>query len=1139
MSEICYEEAQFFEGVLEKKGHGLVAVFQKRYFRLLEGRIMVYTDKKDDIEIKGVFNLDQISNISNLDSKCFKFCLEDRDFVFKAQNEEERNKWVSVLKLLKDKLIEINEQENQLRINVSESANALAHKKSIAKRNKIQSAGKVTAEIIRKYGYVTNKEEKLSKELLKSKGIDKLLNLQDTKINRRIYYGFINKRHKAHDYFQKRWFFIFSRRPLFDNHYLDDDVDLDPKKQKEWIKFDTLYYFKFEEKVSENENLKSLDLGNSHKIELLDKDDKFYLYLDIGDRRFDCYCDTKSERDVWFEVLKNSRRTAREYKVSFTKHPRNIELLNTYFLKGEKDFIKKMEKEKIEIVGKYDEITDFNIFEFNQQNLSNFMLSTIDGCNSNSPPKEDLVKGYCEYMDRAYLDICKSFWDKKYKEIDNNNLLKMSMMIFNFGEQLLKVNVIDSNFYKNGKEFSKIFLKKTYQNVLSIIKNLLKKEREIKAIKDESGLYCTRGPSDLFQLLCQTFDLIKSNKNKCLYELTLDLFNAAINQYLIGEEAVLNNLDIIIEKEFLLAVANNSLNLIQYVNNLLEAAKSMNVLNDEEIYESFGASRVNAKVNKVSQKAITSFVFYFINELGNSFKNTPFMSLDMTKILVVVNDIFGSFKSTMNAIVIKKAWNEILKMTLYHYINNLISSNYDGVTVLEIRIKIKNDIALISETFESLVGKNLTTSTIKILNDIYDFLCVSPSMISSSIFTLRQYIGPTFSISKAAAFMKLRTDFKEEETEDAIRQCQDALRKYTIDFKEDPEVISYFQIMDREIRRQEREKRANEIGEEAKNEENKENTEQKDEEEEEVDVVNYDLDDFLKGDSDEEDEEGKIKQNLPLEKDKEVSQEEVSDIICEGYMDKKTHSSYQARFFQLKNGFLYWFKDQNSLIVQNKIPLKNTVKICSEKSKKFTIVVAGEGEKTDSDLSGKLYKFKCKDEETKNKWMSALTIEIHKFKYQGEKPCVNVLEIQLRKKEIVDHFNLPEIGKDVYFMRNQIIEEMSNENYFQPSLRKIENDKKKKLKQELEMQERRKKEEKEERDRKEEQEKMEELKKKREENKKIQEDIKQGKNVGLTDKLKLWYRTKIEGMKEEDEKPEPQKEENINEMSLTDFLGNN
>ena len=160
---------------------------------------MVYTEKKDDIEVKWVFNLDQISQIANLDSKCFKFSLEDREFIFKAQNEEERNKWVNVLKLLKYKLEEINEIENQLRINIAESSKALQHKKSIAKRNKLQSAGKVTAEIIRKYGYVTNKEEKLSKEIIKSKGIDKLLNLQDTKINRRIYYGFIYKKHKVHD----------------------------------------------------------------------------------------------------------------------------------------------------------------------------------------------------------------------------------------------------------------------------------------------------------------------------------------------------------------------------------------------------------------------------------------------------------------------------------------------------------------------------------------------------------------------------------------------------------------------------------------------------------------------------------------------------------------------------------------------------------------------------------------------------------------------------------------------------------------------------------------------------------------------------------------------------------------------------
>ena len=78
----------------------------------------------------------------------------------------------------------------------------------------------MTAEIIKKHGFGVSKEEKLSSDLLKSKGIDQLINLTDSKIISRIYYGFINKKHKEYDYYQKRWFFIFSSRPLFDNNYL-------------------------------------------------------------------------------------------------------------------------------------------------------------------------------------------------------------------------------------------------------------------------------------------------------------------------------------------------------------------------------------------------------------------------------------------------------------------------------------------------------------------------------------------------------------------------------------------------------------------------------------------------------------------------------------------------------------------------------------------------------------------------------------------------------------------------------------------------------------------------------------------------------------------------------------------------------
>ena len=84
------------------------------------------------------------------------------------------------------------------------------------------------------------------------------------------------------------------------------------------------------------------------------------------------------------------------------------------------------------------------------------------------------------------------------------------------------------------------------------------------------------------------------------------------------------------------------------------------------------------------------------------------------------------------------------------YLNNRV---FNKTSVEKIKEKIKSDYSMISETYEGLVGKNLTESTIRILTDIHDFLDVSPYMISSSCLTLRQYVGPTFNLAKAKALI--------------------------------------------------------------------------------------------------------------------------------------------------------------------------------------------------------------------------------------------------------------------------------------------------------------------------------------------------------------------------------------------------
>ena len=266
--EISFDVAKRYSGYLEKKSKGLISKWQKRYFHILEGKIIVYAEKPEDIEIKGLFILDQISEPQSQNEREFSFILEGRDFIFRADTAKEKDKWVKIIALLKNKLKE-NKSLKDRRMSRRESTatvNSLNNKKDkdkdkdsntnkkANKKNKLATAGKVTADIIRRNGFVTNKEQKISTDLLKLKGITKLINVKDPKISNRIYYGFIYKKHKVQNYFQKRWFFLFSARPLFDNYYIEDETDLESKKQKDWMKFDNLFYFKYEDKNATSES---------------------------------------------------------------------------------------------------------------------------------------------------------------------------------------------------------------------------------------------------------------------------------------------------------------------------------------------------------------------------------------------------------------------------------------------------------------------------------------------------------------------------------------------------------------------------------------------------------------------------------------------------------------------------------------------------------------------------------------------------------------------------------------------------------------------------------------------------------------------------------------------------------------------
>jgi len=107
-------------------------------------------------------------------------------------------------------------------------------------------------------------------------------------------------------------------------------------------------------------------------------DKKYNLMIDMGDRKYEVQSEIKGERDLWFEYIKNSRKTAKDVKNSITKRPRNInKLCNILEANGEEKLRKLCEDERDKIINNYKDIKDFETLSFVIENIQKPLLQVI------------------------------------------------------------------------------------------------------------------------------------------------------------------------------------------------------------------------------------------------------------------------------------------------------------------------------------------------------------------------------------------------------------------------------------------------------------------------------------------------------------------------------------------------------------------------------------------------------------------------------------------------------------------------------------------------------------------------------------------------------------------------------------------
>lgn len=89
-------------------------------------------------------------------------------------------------------------------------------------------------------------------------------------------------------------------------------------------------------------------------MEIKEDEEKYYISIDQGYRKYEFFSEMKGERDRWFEAIRCSRKTGKDFKMSITNKPRNLnKLCNIIRKEGVSALREICEKEKQQIIGDY------------------------------------------------------------------------------------------------------------------------------------------------------------------------------------------------------------------------------------------------------------------------------------------------------------------------------------------------------------------------------------------------------------------------------------------------------------------------------------------------------------------------------------------------------------------------------------------------------------------------------------------------------------------------------------------------------------------------------------------------------------------------------------------------------------------
>lgn len=443
------------------------------------------------------------------------------------------------------------------------------------------------------------------------------------------------------------------------------------------------------------------------------------------------------------------------------------------------------------------------------------------------------------------------------------------------------------------------------------------------------------------------------------------------------------------------------------INKLVDKIKATSPLKENEILADLGQKDIIKSINFISETAMSRLTNELNQGLLTFFNVKCFNDINVETIITDVQEIYQCITKFMHFSTQKKFWSEILRKLIMNYIRFIPTSNFKDVRLF--KKKVETDKEHFMSSFD-MIGKNMIEEITRILTLINEFLSADVQILTFSCSNIKSKF-PSFNATFAKMLIKLRTDWTLSDKKDAEELCTDFIKTYDLKNGTNSKDEFMFKVQEDLVQEEQSvKKKEQNYNMQADNLDDISNTNKK---------KVFDLDEFL---LQEEANDNKSDVSSHIQSLKAETNLNTTDIIKEGIMEKKSASTWQSRFFQLKHFRLYWFVNEKSTMACNYISLSELTKPpYIHKPGAFTIY---------NDKNQITYKFRCKDQEQLNDWLKNIKAEMIRCKENSNK-AIQIFSLDLKKKVILfDSIKYPHIYGYKNSIKANVIEAMSKERFF-------------------------------------------------------------------------------------------------------------